>query len=75
MKMEWSDFRLLCERYGLEVLWDVQRHCYKVYVWSWEYPHLGIRPLGYLTLDELKTWGTDRVEGFVVSCSVEALTL
>jgi hypothetical protein len=72
--MGWFDFQSLCEQYGLELQWDVQRHCYKIYVWSWEHPYLGIRPLGFVTIEQLQNWEVDRIEEFVVSCSIEALT-
>jgi hypothetical protein len=71
--MGWHDFRSLCEKYGLELQWDVQRHCYKIYVWSWKSPYLGIRPLGYVTVEQLQDWEVDRIEELVVSCSIDAL--
>lgn len=69
----WYELRKMCDRYGLDVMWEVRSSRYKVFVWAWNWPEVGPQTLGYLNIDDLESWSADRLEEFVVSCLFEAI--
>ena len=69
----WFELREMCNRYGLDVMWDVGNSGYKVFVWRWEWPEVGPQTLGRLSVDDLNHWSADRLEEFVISCLFEAM--
>lgn len=80
--MTYHDLRELCERYGLQVDFDITGQWtmddevpgsgYRLYVWeiSGAWP---VRVLGRIGLEELQGMSYSDVERVVVECSVEAM--
>ena len=69
----WYELREMCDRYGLDVMWDVRSSGYRVIVWAWNWPEVGPQTLGRLSMDDLSHWSADRLEEFVISCLFEAM--
>lgn len=69
----WYELSEMCERYGLDVMWDVGHSRYKVFVWAWNWPEVGPQTLGRLSVEDLDHWSTDQLEEFVVSCLFDAM--
>jgi hypothetical protein len=69
----WHELRKMCDRYGLDVVWDVRSSGYRIFVWAWNWPEVGPQTLGRLSMDDLNHWSADHLEEFVVSCTLKAI--
>ena len=69
----WYQLREMCDRYGLDVMWDVGYREYRVFVWPRNWPEVSPQTLGHLNINDLNHWSADQLEEFVVSCLFEAM--